>query len=68
MRKWIMTYYNLPNGPNCSPYYTVFGILWHRVRNDCKSQKHFIFSDKASILIFSINGGDLTVSVCDKKF
>ncbi|KAH9619803.1 hypothetical protein KSS87_012888, partial [Heliosperma pusillum] len=38
------------------------------VRNGSKSHKHFICSDKAHTQILSTNGGNLRVSVCDKRF
>ncbi|KAH9612656.1 hypothetical protein KSS87_016102, partial [Heliosperma pusillum] len=43
-------------------------ILWPRVRYGSKSHKHFIGSDKSPTQSLSINGGDLMVSVCDKRF
>ncbi|KAH9625364.1 hypothetical protein KSS87_015193, partial [Heliosperma pusillum] len=64
-----MTQYDLPNGPNFNRYNTRFSVFsGPRVSNDCKSQKHFIFSDKVSTQILSIKEGDLRVSLCDKRF
>ncbi|KAH9602347.1 hypothetical protein KSS87_010929 [Heliosperma pusillum] len=57
-----------PERPKLQPIVHGFRYFWARVRNGSKSQKHFISSDKAPTQIMSINGGDLRVSVCDKRF